>query len=156
MLKEDWEVNQILFGEADDEKIRLVWNVISDFTYNSGTLSLELSASAQNEYGDEYTVIKFDMSPVYVKPTIRGKNGTLPETSEQVLSKITEAASNGLEQIRQEIVDFNLEAVETRLDKMERDTATYLARPRVAILTQGQYDAITHEESVIYAIVEEE
>jgi hypothetical protein len=156
VTEENWEVNQILFGEADGDKIRLEWNVVSDFTYNSGTLSLELSASAQNEYGNEYTVIKFDMSPIYVKPTIRGKNGPLPETSEQVLNKITEAASNGLGQIRQEIADFNLEAVKTRLDKMERDTATYLARPEVAILTQRQYDAITHEESVIYAIVEEE
>lgn len=156
VTEENWEVDQILFGEADGEKIRLKWNVISDFTHNSGTLSLELSASVQNEYGDNYTVIKFDMSPVYVKPTINGRNGPLPETSEQVLNKITEAASDALEKIRQEIVNFDLEAVEKRLDKMEKDTATYLARPEVAILTQRQYDAIAHNERVIYAIVEEE
>lgn len=73
VTEENWEVDQILFGEADDDKIRLEWSVSNEFTHNSGTLSLELSASVQNEYGDEYTVIKFDMPPVCVKPTINGK-----------------------------------------------------------------------------------
>lgn len=156
VTEENWEANQILLGDADGDKIRLKWDVASDFTYNSGNLSLELNASVQDEYGGDHILIKYDMSPVYVKPTIRGKNGPLPETSEQVLTKITEAASDGIEKIRKEIDDFNLEAVEARLDKMERDTATYLARPEVAILTQRQYDAITHKKSAIYAIVEEE
>ncbi len=156
VTEENWEVDQILFGEADDEKIRLEWSVSNEFTHNSGTLSLELSASVQNEYGDEYTVIKFDMPPVSVKPTINGKNGPLPETAEQLKNEITEAASDGLEKIQQEIAEFDLAAVESRLDKMEEDTAVYLARPEVVILTKNQYDSITHEDSVLYVIVEEE
>lgn len=39
---------------------------------------------------------------------------------------------------------------------MEEDTAVYLARPEVVILTKNQYDSITHKESVLYVIVEEE
>ena len=43
--------------------------------------------------------------------------------------------------------------VEARLDQMEEDTQTYLARPEVVALTREQYDAITPKQNSLYVIV---
>ena len=50
---------------------------------------------------------------------------------------------------------FGLEATEERLDKMEADTAVYLARPEVVALTREKYESITVKADSLYVIVTE-
>jgi len=180
VTEENWEVDELLVQEEVlNDKIKLKWTVVDGFTHNAGKLTLEIRASKTVDESN-YTIIKYNMAPVYVNPTPAGRNGPLPETAEQAVSAINEATGIGLETIRQEIADFdlspyeeqlaaataadlvllqnkmdefNLEEVEARLDQMEEDTATYLARPEVVALTRAQYEAITPKSNSLYVII---
>lgn len=100
LTEDGWEVSQILvFKETDDKYIRLKWNVSSDFTVNAGKLRLELRAIYETD-GEATTIIKYDMPPVYVKPTISGKNEPLPDTGEQFINSITVVTAECLEQLQ--------------------------------------------------------
>ncbi|MBP3309674.1 MAG: hypothetical protein J6L05_02540 [Ruminococcus sp.] len=151
----DWEVSQPLIAEVIGEKIRLKWTVGNSFTINSGRLALEIRASQYSE-DEEKLIVKYVMQPVYVNPTPNGKNGALPETSEQAVSAINAAVAEGTEQLGQLMDSFNLEEVEKRLDKMEADTAVYLARPEVIALTKSEYDSTFHKSDSLYVIVGED
>ena len=154
VTSEGWQAVQALSKEIGEDKIRLTWNVSEDFTLNSGQLRLSLRAS--EEYGSEDHIVKYSMQPVNVLPVPNGRNGPLPETAEQLISQINEAAAAGLESIQEEIDAFDLEAVEARLDQIEADTATYLARPEVIPMTQEEYDRTVHKQNSLYVIIEED
>lgn len=165
VTEENWEIEQILIPEVHERTLKLSWKVSDSFTHNAGRLALELRASETID-ASNYTIIKYDMAPVTVRPTISGQNGPLPETAEQLISEINEAASDGVSSIndaaaadlallQQKMDDFNLEEVEERLDQMEEDTQTYLARPEVVALTREQYDAITPKHNSLYVIIRE-
>ncbi len=180
VTEENWEATQVLPQEVDTSVIRLTWRVSDSFTYNAGKLSLELRASEISD-NDVHTVVKYSMAPVNVAPTISGQNGPLPDTSEQAVSEINAAVGEGLDELQAKIDsldineytaqlisateadlellqekmdDFDLDEVEARLDKMEEDTATYLARPEVVALTREQYDAITPKKNSLYVIIQ--
>lgn len=152
LTSEHWEVEQILpyIQLIGSDKIRLEWRVSDDFTFNYGELQLELRASM-----GEAVIIKYDMPPVCVKPAVNGRNSPLPETVEQAVSQITNAAAQGLAQIQQLIDSFDLETVSARLDRIEEDTATYLARPEVIAMTRSEYEAAVHKPNSLYVITEE-
>lgn len=100
LTEEDWEVSQLLaYKETDDKYIRLKWNVSSDFTINAGKLRLELRAVEETD-GEATTIIKYDMPPVYVKPTINGKNEPPPETGQQFINSITVITAECLEMLQ--------------------------------------------------------
>lgn len=156
-----WESCQILTPVVCGGKIKLEWTVSNTFTQNSGKLELELRASKNDEL-----VLKYDMQPVYVKPTLDGENAPLPDVSEQIISDIAAAAVQGIEDIggarnaalenlQQKMDEFGLEETEERLNKMEADTAVYLARPEVIALTREEYEALTPKADSLYVIVTE-
>ncbi|MBQ7026880.1 MAG: hypothetical protein IJN14_00585 [Ruminococcus sp.] len=156
-----WEVMQTLIPEICGDKIKLAWKVSKIFTQNSGTLALELRASRNDEL-----VLKYEMEPVYVRKTLHGENAPLPDTSEQIISDIIQTASdsvavideeknNALDELQSKMDAFNLDETNERLDRIEDDTAVYLARPEVVALTQAQYDAISPKKDSLYVIVEE-
>lgn len=158
---EKWEICQILTPVVCKDKIKLEWSVSNLFTQNSGKLELELRASR-----DDTLVLKYDMQPVYVKPALDGENTPLPDVSEQIISDIAAAAVQGIEDIggarnaalenlQQKMDGFGLEETEERLNKMEADTAVYLARPEVVALTREEYEAITVKADSLYVIVTE-
>ncbi|MBR4627618.1 MAG: hypothetical protein IKO47_07975 [Ruminococcus sp.] len=180
VTEENWEANQVLPMEVGERTISLTWNVSDSFTYNAGKLLLELRAS-ETSAGGVNTVVKYSMSPVYVAPTIAGRNGPLPDTAEQAVSEINAAVSEGLEDLQEKIDslditeytaqltsateadlellseamdEFGLDEVNARLDKMEEDTQTYLARPEVVALTRAEYEAITPKEDSLYVIIQ--
>ena len=156
-----WEICQILTPVVCNDKIKLEWTVSNNFTQNSGKLELELRASKNDSL-----ILKYDMQPVYVKPALNGENAPLPDASDQIISDITAAAVQGIEDIddaknaalgnlQQKMDEFGLEATEERLDKMEADTAVYLARPEVVALTREEYESITVKADSLYVIVTE-
>jgi len=180
VTEENWEADQVLPQEVDVRTIRLTWNVSDSFTFNAGKLTLELRASEITE-GETNIVVKYSMPPVYVAPTIAGRNGPLPDTAEQAVSEINAAVDEGLDALQQKIdsldiaalearlaaeteadlellreamEEFDLDEVSARLDKMEEDTQTYLARPEVVALTRAEYDAITPKENSLYVIIQ--
>lgn len=178
LTENGWEINQILeITETDDKYIRLKWNVSGDFTVNSGKLQLELRAIESLD-GNIQTVIKYDMPSVYVKPTISGKNESIPDTGEQFINSITVVTAECLETIQDsvnnfnvqlqdslnnfnvwvqgKINSFNLEETNKRLDRTERDTAVYLARPEVIPVTQAVYDSTEHKKNALYVITGKE
>lgn len=163
VTEENWEIEQVLIPLVSERTLRLSWHVSDSFTHNAGRLALELRASETVDESN-YTIIKYDMAPVTVRATIAGQNGPLPETAEQLISEINEAASAGvssindaaaadLDLLQQKMDDFDLEEVEARLDQMEEDTQTYLARPEVVALTREQYEAITPKHNSLYVII---
>lgn len=158
---ERWESRQVLLPEICGDKIRLSWKVSNTFTQNSGKLELELRASR----GDEL-VLKYEMEPVYVRAALSGENAPTPDMAEQVISDIMRTAADGmadvaeaknsaLNELQTKMDEFGLEETEERLDKMEADTAVYLARPEVIALTQAEYDRLTPKTDSLYVIIQE-
>lgn len=178
LTEDDYEINQVIMPESiGEEYIRLKWNVSGDFTARAGKLRLELRAMEETD-GIMNTVIKYDMPPVSVKPTIEGKNEPLPDTNEQFINSISVVTADCMEQLQssinsanaalQDIVNnfnvwvqekinsFNLEETEKRLDRIEADTAVYLARPEVIPVTRSQYNSTAHKKNALYVITGEE
>lgn len=156
-----WEICQLLTPAVCKDKIKLEWQVNNNFTQNSGKLELELRASK-----NDTLILKYDMQPVYVKPTLNGENAPLPDASDQIISDITAAAAQGIADIgdaknaalgnlQQKMDEFGLEATEERLNKMQTDTAVYLARPEVIAITREEYESITVKADSLYVIVTE-
>ncbi|MDE6425825.1 MAG: hypothetical protein K2K89_06780 [Ruminococcus sp.] len=178
LAEDDSESNQVIIPEIiHDNLINLKWNVSEDFTARSGKLRLELRAFEETD-GEINTIIKYDMSPVNVKPTINGKNEPLPETNEQFINSMAVVTGECLEQLQNsvnsanvalqesinnfniwvqgQINSFNLEETKNRLDSIEADTAVYLARPEVIPVTRSQYNSIEHKKNALYVITGEE
>ena len=175
--EDGYEANQVITPEViDDNSVRIRWRVSEDFTARAGKLRLELRAFEEID-GIINTVIKYDVSPVNVKPTIDGKNEPLPDTNEQFINHMAVVTGECLEQLQnsinsanvklQEIVNnfnvwvqgqlnsFNIEDTKRRLDSIESDTAVYLARPEVIPVTRTEYDAIEHKKNALYVITGE-
>ncbi len=156
LTEDGWEVSQVLENKRSNmEHTQIKWDVSGDFTANAGKLRLELRALEKNN--DEIvTVIKYDMPPVYVKPTISGKNEPLPATNEQLINSISALTAECMEKLQNKMNDFNLEQTEQRLNQMEKDTAVYLARPEVIPVSRSEYNSIQHKENALYVIIGEE
>lgn len=155
LTEDGWEVNQVIGSRrATADKVYLKWNVSGDFTINSGKLRLELRVY-KSENDEICTIIKYNMPDVYVKPSTNGKNGPLPETSEQAVGSITTATDEGLTAIQEKIDSFDIDAVKERLDVMEVNNSVYLARPEVVALTKKQYDLCEHKKNSLYVIIKE-
>lgn len=156
ITSDGWEVNQSMaMKRTGAEKITLTWRVSENFTANSGKLLLELRAYKVRD-GETTNVLKYTMPPVWVKPSPDGKNGIVPDTADQLLGSISQATEQGLVSLREKMEAFNLEEVQERLDKTEKATAVYLARPEVIALTQTEYNNCTHKDNSLYVIIREE
>lgn len=178
LTENGFEANQVIIPEIiDNNLINLKWNVSENFTSCAGKLRLELRAFEEID-GTINTIIKYDMSPVNVKPTINGTNESLPDTNEQFINNMAVVTGECLEQLQdsvnsayvrlQEIVNgfnvwvqgqlnsFNIEETKKRLDSIEADTAVYLARPEVIPVTHSQYNSIEHKKNALYVITGEE
>ena len=177
LTEDNYEANQGIIPEVTDDYVNIKWNVSEDFTARAGKLRLELRAFVETA-GVVTTVIKYDMSPVNVKPTLNGKNEPLPDTNEQFINHMAvvtgeclgqlqdsvNSANMGLQDIvnnfnvwvQGQISSFNIEETKKRLDDMEADTAIYLARPEVIPVTRQEYDSIAHKKNALYVITEED
>ena len=143
---------QSLIPDAEgDDKIRLEWRVGNVFTAYSGKLELELTAT-KYVTGMLQVVLKYIMQPVSVKEAVTGSNVPVPDASEQVLAEISQAVSEGLEDIQAKIDSFDLTEVEERLDGMDEKCTEFLSRPAVIPLTQAEYDALTEKTDSLYVI----
>ena len=176
LTEDKWEVNQTLLPIISGEKLKLDWKVMSSFTVNAGLLQLEMRVSRNDEL-----ILKFQMRPVFVSPALNKKNEPLPETAEQLISEINNAASEAMEKIQDKIgnldispyiselrqtakqylsmldekmAEFDLDETNARLDKMEETLAMYLARTEVVALTQEEYDSIPHNGNFLYVIID--
>lgn len=149
-----FEVTQTLFPRECGEYVALDWRVLDWFTVREGKLELELRASNGKDE-PERIVIKYLMPPVYVNPSPSGTNTVVPDTSEQVISEINDAVSEGIKEIQGVVNEFDLSEVEERLDTMDENIDVFLARPEVIPVTQSEYDAAQHKENSLYVIVKE-
>lgn len=148
------ECQQILSPVSDKANVLLFWSVNEYFTAVAGKLELELRASFTAENGEE-CVLKYQMAPVTVSPSPEGSDAVIPDTSEQIISQINAAASEGVKQIQQAIESFDTEAIEERLDNMDSNIEVFLARPEVIPVTREQYDSTEHKKNALYVIVKE-
>ena len=148
-------VTSVLLFETQDDKLRLEWAVTGLFTQNSGKLMLEITASMVKN-GMLRCIVRYDMPPVKIKPALTGTNEVIPDTAEQTISQVNQAAADGLAEIRAEIDAFDIDSVSRRLDIMEEACMTFLARPEVIAVTQAEYDASEHKQDSLYIIIEEE
>lgn len=148
-------ITSALLFKPMEKKLRVIWQVSDLFVKNTGRLLLELKASKVVN-GTVKCVVKYDMPPVFVKPTLEGTNEVLPDTSEQIVAEVNKAAADGLAEIRAEIDAFDLESVNQRIDNMDAACATFLARPEVIAVTQKEYDSSEHKSNSLYVIIEEE
>lgn len=149
-----YEALQTLLPRDDGEYVALDWRVSSYFTVRAGKLALELRASAGTEEADS-VIVKYTMPPVCVNLSPEGTNAVTPDTSEQLLSEITEAVSSGIAEIQGVIDSFDISATEERLDKMDENISVFLARPEVIPVTQSEYESTEHKENSLYVIVKE-
>lgn len=148
------EAQQLLTPVISGDKLVLGWNISDSFTAVSGKLELELRVSELSDT-DEMLILKFEMPPVNVAPSPSGENAVLPDTSEQIISEIAEAAEEGVVRIREAAEEFDIAAVEKRLDAMEAANSEYLARPEVIPVTESEYNTISHKKNALYVIVKE-
>lgn len=148
------EAQQAIIPEIYDDFLVLKWRVSEYFTAVAGKLELELRAVCQID-GGETLILKYAMQPVYVRESVAGENLPVPDTVEQVLNEISSAVSEGLEEIQLVIDDFDLSEVEERLDRIEADTAVYLARPEVIPVSRSEYKQIPHKKNALYVIIKE-
>lgn len=156
LTEDGFEISQVLGNKRSDVKYtRLKWRVSENFTVNAGKLCLELRAFEEKN-GEINTIIKYDMSPVYVKPTVSGKNEPLPDTGEQFINSISVVTAECMESLQNKMDAFNLEKTENRLNQIESDTAVYLERPEVIPVSRSEYDSIPHKKNALYVITGEE
>ena len=156
LTEEGWEAEQVLRTVAgEDNTVLAAWSVSDLFTLNAGTLRLELRASRMDGDTAEL-IVKYAMEPVNVAPTINGKNGALPDAAEQAVSAVAAAVDGALITMEQTIERYDLEHTGQRLDRIEADTAVYLARPEVIPMTRQEYADSVHKENSLYVIVEED
>lgn len=152
LTEDGWEIQQSLhIEETGEETIKLRWRVGSDFTLNAGRLSLELRADM-----DDYLILKYIMQPVMVRPTINGQNGPLPETVEQVIQAINEAATQGLEDIQSAIDSFDISEVQERIETIIDQAEVIISRPEVIPMKRSEYIASEHKQNALYVITEED
>ncbi len=156
ITEDGWEISQVLTAGSTEEKYtRLEWKVSGDFTVNAGKLCLELRAFKEKD-GEINTVIKYNMSPVYVKSTISGKNEPPPDTAEQFINSMSVLTAECMEKLQKKMDDFNLEQTENRMNQMEKNIAVYLERPEVIPVYKVEYDSIQHRKNALYVIIGEE
>lgn len=152
LTEDGWLAEQTLFpAEAENNKLNIPWTVSGDFTTNAGILKLELRASREDQL-----IVKYNMPPVRVKETVNGMNEPLPDTAEQAVSAINDAAAEGLEQIQAKIDSFDVSTLQERLDNMDANIAVFLARPEVIPLKRSEYQALTVKKNALYVITEED
>jgi len=149
------EAQQVLTPVVSGNMMVLGWNIADRITAVSGRLDLELRVSELSESDKELLILKFEIPPVTVAPSPSGENAVLPDTSEQIVSEIVGAADEGVARIREAAEEFDIAAVEKRLDAMEAANAEYLARPEVIPVTESEYSSITHKKNALYVIVKE-
>lgn len=145
------EALQPLIPDVSDYSLIFRWNVSESFTAASGKLSLELRASKTDENDEPLLIMKYSMESVTVTESPSGENIPLPSASEQIISEIAEAANFYIEQL----MGFDIEAVNNRLDAMDTGIAEFLARPEVIPITQSEYDVTPHKRDALYVIVKE-
>lgn len=148
------EARQTLTPRVYGRYIALDWQVASWFTVFDGKLELELRAS-NNKGEAEGVVVKYLMPPVYVNPSAEASGEAVPDSSEQIISEINGAVSDGISEIREVIGSFDLSEVENRLDDMDDNISVFLSRPEVIPITQKDYDNTQHKENSLYVIVKE-
>ncbi len=148
------EAQQVLIPVISGNMLVLGWNVSDSFTAVSGRLELELRVSELSE-AEETLILKYEMPPVNVAASPSGENAVIPDTSEQIISEIADAADEGIARIMEAAEEFDIAAVEKRLDAMEAANAEYLARPEVIPVTESEYSTISHKKNALYVIVKE-
>ncbi|MGN0580358.1 MAG: hypothetical protein ACI4JE_05745 [Ruminococcus sp.] len=171
------EAQQVIVPDISDYSLIFSWNVSESFTAVSGELKLELRASVTDSGGESRLILKFGMEPVFVAESPKGENLPIPDAAEQIISEIADAASSALEkisdssaqaaaditsaaasgkaQIENIISEFDISAVEERLDDMDSDIAVFLSRPEVIPMTAAQYASVTPKQNSLYVIIKE-
>lgn len=156
VTEKDEEAQQGLILQTSDEKLMLIWNISENFTVTSGVLTLEIRAVLLSDDNETPQVIlKYDMAPIFIKPSPIGSNAPMPDTVEQAINSIATVVTEGLNEIQALIDSFNLDALNARLDVIEADLKELLSRPVIQPITKADYDTSAHTPNVLYIITEE-
>ena len=102
-------------------------------------------------------ILAIDADPAVGLSTALGVE--VKETLDDIRKSIVQSVEMGaqreaIELLSEAMDEFDLDEVNARLDQMEEDTQTYLARPEVVALTRAEYDAITPKENSLYVIIQ--
>ena len=150
------EAQQGLITQISEEKITLIWKISEFFTATAGTLRLEIRAVLLSETDESETlVLKYDMPPIFIKPSPVGSNTPMPSTTEQAINSIAAAVSDGLNEIHSLIDSFDTESFTKRLDEIDSALKELLSRPVIKPITENKYKTTEHEDNVLYIIVKE-
>jgi hypothetical protein len=150
------EAQQGLITQISEEKITLIWKISEFFTATAGTLRLEIRAVLLSETDKSETlVLKYDMPPIFIKPSPVGSNTPMPSTTEQAINSIAAAVSDGLNEIHSLIDSFDTESFSKRLDEIDSALKELLSRPVIKPITENKYKTTEHEDNVLYIIVKE-
>lgn len=150
------EAQQGLITQISEEKITLIWKISEFFTATAGTLRLEIKAVLLSETDESETlVLKYDMPPIFIKPSPVGSNTPMPSTTEQAMNSIAVAVSDGLNEIHSLIDSFDTESFSKRLDEIDSALKELLSRPVIKPITENKYKTTEHEDNVLYIIVKE-
>ena len=150
------EAQQGLITQISEEKITLIWKISEFFTATAGTLRLEIRAVLLSETDESETlVLKYDMPPIFIKPSPVGSNTPMPSTTEQAINSIAAAVSDGLNEIHSLIDSFDTESFSKRLDEIDSALKELLSRPVIKPITENKYKTTEHEDNVLYIIVKE-
>ena len=137
-------------------KNTLIWKISEFFTATAGTLRLEIRAVLLSETDESETlVLKYDMPPIFIKPSPVGSNTPMPSTTEQAINSIAAAVSDGLNEIHSLIDSFDTESFSKRLDEIDFALKELLSRPVIKPITENKYKTTEHEDNVLYIIVKE-
>ena len=155
------QLEAVLTKGIGADSIILTWKINGYFTAVPGLLDLGLRAVregetvAAGEYDETAVVLKYVLSPVFVRAAVSGTEGLpTPDLIAQSLDQLAILLEDALDAIAQEASELGLTALSERLDDLEADSA---AQTDVIALTQAEYDALENvDENCLYAIISEE
>lgn len=145
---------QILAVSNKISSLELEWNVSSLFTAAAGELKLEIQALTSDSEGLKYA-LKYILPPIYVRESVNGsENIPVPDLTEQSISQINAAVSEGINSINKIISDFDISWIENRFDSVESDIENLNSEIKIKALSESEYNAMqSHSENVVYLIV---
>lgn len=155
------QLESVLTKETNSETLTLTWNINGYFTAVAGLLDLGMRAvrsdasHAAGEYDETAVVLKYALSPVFVREAISGTEGLpTPDLIAQSLDQLAILLEDALDKIAAEATALGLTALSERIDILEDRTAT---EAHIIALTQAEYDALeTVDDTCLYVILSEE
>jgi len=143
---------QVLAVSNKISSLELEWNVASIFTAYPGKLNLEIQALISGGGTLKYS-LKYILSPVYVKESLKGENVPVADIKEQAINEINSVVSDGLNAINNTIERGDISEINKKISDVEKSVEVLESRIKIKALTFQEYNNEIHSNDILYVII---